>query len=47
MRMKEIEGRYDKNNAGFPNRALCCLAVLCSLIRILIREVGAENQGFY
>lgn len=46
-KMKEIEDWYDKNNIVLPNCAFCCLAILCSLIHILIREVVAENQGFF
>lgn len=47
MRMNAIQDKCDKNNAVFSNHAFCCLAILCSLIHILIREVVAENQGFY
>lgn len=46
-KMKEIEDGYDKNNTVLPNCAFCCLAILCSLIHILIREVVAENQGVF
>lgn len=45
--MNEIEDWCDKNNTVPPNCAFCCLAILCSLIHILIREVVAENQGFF
>lgn len=46
-KMKEIEDGYDTNNMVLPNCAFCCLAILCSLIHILIREVVAENQGVF